>query len=71
MTAQAKSVIENRQETRWQTIKRWLTAIDEGLNYDPNEYTYDKIRQLLQEVKELEIRVAQIEDKNLQHEQGS
>lgn len=73
MTVQTKTAIEDRAQTRWQTIKRWLTAIDEGMNYDPHEYANTNVRHLLQKVEQLEARVAQVEGKKSQSEaeQGS
>ncbi len=34
------------ETTRWQSLRRCLTAINEGMNYDPQVFTKGKIRHL-------------------------
>ena len=62
MTVQVETVNKDRKQSHWQTTKRWLMTIDECMNYDPHEYTNTMVRQLLQKVEQLEIRVNEIED---------
>jgi len=63
MTVQVETLNEDRKHTRWQSIKKWLTAFDEGMNYDPHEYANTMVRNLLQKVEQLETRVNEIEDR--------
>lgn len=63
MTVQVETVSKDHKQTRWQTTKRWLTAIDGGMNYDPHEYANTMVRLLLQKVEQLETRVNELEDK--------
>ena len=65
MTVQVETVNKDRKRTHWHTMKRWLTAIDEGMNYDPLEYTNTMVRHLLQKVEQLETRVNELEDKKM------
>ncbi len=61
MNAQTDIGNEIEKATKWQAIRRWLTAVDEGLNFDPNEYTYDRLRHLSQKVGEIETRLVELE----------
>ena len=65
MTVQVETVNKDRKRTQWDMMKRWLTAIDEGMNYDPQEYTNTMVRYLLQKVEQLETRVNELEDKKI------
>ena len=65
MTVQVETVNNDRKRTHWRAMKRWLTAIDEGMNYDPQEYTNTTVRHLLQKVEQLETRVNELEDKKI------
>ena len=43
MNAQIEIGTDVENLTKWQAIQRWILAIDGGLDYDPNEYTYNRL----------------------------
>lgn len=61
MTTQIKTSNDVTNTSRWKTLKKWLTAVDEGLNYDPQEYTNARFAYLLQKTTDLEARVGKLE----------
>ncbi len=61
MTGQIETADVDQKATRWQTLRRWLTAIDEGMNYDPQEHTDATLRHLREEVARLETRLIDLE----------
>lgn len=61
MTVQVEALSEDRTQTRWQSIKLWLNAIEGAMDYDPHEYANTMVRQLTQKVEQLETRVNEIE----------
>ena len=61
MNAQTEIGSEVEKPGKWRAIRRWLTAIDEGFNFDPNEYTYNTVRTLSQKVDEFEARLVELE----------
>jgi hypothetical protein len=61
MNTQTDIGSEVEKAPKWQAIRHWLTAIDEGLNFDPDEYTYDRLRHLSQKVDEIETRLVELE----------
>ena len=63
MTVQVGTLNEDRKQTRWQSIKRWLTAINDAMNYDPQEYADTVVRQLVRKTEQLESRMHEIESK--------
>ena len=63
MTVQVGTLNEDRKQTRWQSIKRWLTAIDDAMNYDPQEHANNVVRQLVRKTEQLESRMREIESK--------
>ena len=65
MTVHTETADEDQKTIRWQTLRRWLTAIDEGMNYDPQEYANGMIRHLWQKVEQLETRVNELEGRDL------
>ncbi len=64
MTVQIETTNEDQNTTRWQTLRRWITAIDEGMNYDPQEHANGMIRHLWQKVEQLETRVNELEGRD-------
>ena len=62
MTVHAETANERRKSTPWQTLRKSLTAIYEGMNYDPHEYANEMVRHLFQEVEQLQTRVSELED---------
>ena len=65
MTVQVETLNGDRTHARWQSIKKWLTAIDDAMNYDPNEYADTMVRNLSKKVEQLETRVNEIEDRKI------
>ena len=65
MTVQIETVNNDRNQSRWNTTKRWLKAIDASMNHDPNEYADTVIRHLLQKIEQLETRVNEIEARKI------
>ena len=63
MTVQVGTLNEDRKQTRWQSIERWLTAINDAMNYDPQEYADTVVRQLVRKTEQLESRMHEIESK--------
>ena len=63
MDIQIEALNEDRTHTRWQSIKKWLPAIDE-MNYDPHEYAETMVIQLHRKLQQLETRVNEIEANN-------
>jgi hypothetical protein len=61
MTVQTETARVGQNPTGWQTVKRWLVAIDEGVNCDPHLEAARTIRQLWQKQAELETRVSKLE----------
>ena len=51
---------EVEEPTKWQTIQSWILAIDGGLDYDPNEYTYNRLIDLSQKVDAIEARLVDL-----------
>ena len=62
MTVLIESAMVGQKPTRWQKLRTWLTAIDEVMNYDPQEYNYGAIRQLREAVAKLESRITELEE---------
>ena len=63
MTEQIEFAIEEQNPTGWRKFVAWITAFDEGMNYDPQAYTYSAIRRLNEGVVRLEARVVELERK--------
>ena len=61
MTVQIEAADEDQQYTRLQKLRAWITAIDEGMNYDPQEHANGMIRHLWQKVEQLETRVNELQ----------
>ena len=61
MTIQARSTNHDQTTNRWQALKKWLKAIDEGMNYDPQEHAVAANRHLWQKVEQLETRINELE----------
>lgn len=64
MTGQIESAIAEQNPSRWQKLLAWLTAFEQAMAYDPQEYTDAAIRQLREEVARLEARVIELEECN-------
>lgn len=61
MNAQIEIGTDVENLTKWQAIQRWILAIDGGLDYDPNEYTYNRLIDLSQKVDAIEARLVDLE----------
>ena len=61
MTVQIEAADEDQKNTRLQKLRAWITAIDEGMNYDPQEHANGMIRHLWQKVEQLETRVNELQ----------
>lgn len=61
MTEQTKTAISNQSPSRWQKLMTTLDTIDQAISYDPQEHRDAIIKQLWQRVKQLEIRVNELE----------
>ena len=61
MNAQTEISGKVEKPIKWRSIRRWLAAIDDGFNFDPNEYTYNTGRTLSQKVDEFEARLVELE----------
>lgn len=64
MTVPTETRNEDQKTTAWQTLRHWLTAIDEGIHYDPQEHTREFVKHLWQKVEGLEARVNELEGCN-------
>ncbi len=64
MTVQIETADEDQNTTRRQKLRAWITAIDEGMNYDPQEHANGMIRHLWQKVEQLETRVNELEGRD-------
>ena len=61
MTAQIRNTNDNERRTPWQALRAWLTAIDEGMNFDPFEYANSMVQLLAKRVELLEKRVNELD----------
>jgi len=61
MTVQIETTNQDQTTSRWQTLKKWLRAIDESMNYDPQEHAAAANRHLWQKVEQLETRINELE----------
>jgi len=61
MNTQAEIGSESEKPTRWQAIQRWILAVDGGIDYDPNEYTYNRLIDLSRKVDGIESRLVELE----------
>ncbi len=64
MTRQIETAVAEQNSSRWQKLQTWLTAIDEGMNYDPQERANGMIRHLWQKVEQLETRLSELEGRD-------
>jgi len=53
MTTHTETNSEFHKPSRWQNLKRWLLALAEAVDYDPQSRTDEAIRQLKEEVANL------------------
>ena len=61
MTPQTVSAIETRNSTSFGKLWAWLRAIDDGVNYDPQQQLYESHKRLNQQVEQLQARVQDLE----------
>jgi len=61
MTTQTVSAIETRNATSFGKLWTWLKAIDDGVNYDPQQQLYESHKRLNQQVERLQARVQDLE----------
>ena len=64
MSTQIENSKVNTQRTRWQAIRHWYDAFEEGMNYDPHEDTFNSIRILARKVAQLEARVKELQNQS-------
>ena len=64
MTAQIETANSEQNPTGWQKLAAWLTAFEESLDYDPQEYANAKIEHLGTEVQKLKARLDKVEGRN-------
>ncbi len=60
MTTQIRTTNDKRTRTPWHTLRTWLSAIDDGMNFDPHEYTNTMVQLLSKRVEQLEKRVNEL-----------
>jgi hypothetical protein len=53
MTTHTETNAEFHTPSRWHNLKRWLLAVAEAVDYDPQSRTDEAIRQLREEVASL------------------
>jgi len=64
MTTQTETNSSIQTRSRWQNLKRWLLALAEAVDYDPQSRTDEAIRQLREEVANL-ARTTQSQNKTM------
>ena len=64
MTGQIETPIAEQNPSRWQKLMGWITAFEQAMAYDPQDYTDSTIRRLRAEVAQLETRVIELERRN-------
>ena len=62
MSTQIEISNVNTHRTRWQAIRHWYNAFEEGMSYDPHEDTFNSIRILAQKVAQLEAKVDELQN---------
>lgn len=61
MTAQIQTTNDNERRTPWQALRAWFTALDEGMNFDPHEYTNSMVQLLSKRMEQLETRMNELD----------
>ncbi len=64
MTAQIETANTEQDPTVWQKLAAWLSAFEQALDYDPQEYANARIEYLEAEVQKLTARLDDAEDSN-------
>ncbi len=64
MTAQIETANTQQDPTVWQKLAAWLSAFEQALDYDPQEYANARIERLGAEVQKLKARLEEIESSN-------
>lgn len=61
---QINTAITGQSPSRWQKLLAWLRSIEQALDYDPQEHTDARIKQLKAEVNRLSARLDATEGSN-------
>jgi len=64
MTTKTDNISEGGNRSRWKKLKATLTAIDDAMSYDPEEYRDAAVRNLWEKVSLLETRVSEMETRD-------
>ena len=61
MTAQIETANAATNPTRWRRLLAWLTALEQAMDYDPQEHTDASVKHLREEVRRLAARLRDVE----------
>lgn len=64
MTAQTKTASTTQNISIWQKLLGSVSAFEQAMDYDPNEYAYAVIKHISQEVEQLKTRVLELEGRD-------
>lgn len=62
MTATSDALEGQERPSLLRRIWNWLLAFEEAMDYDPHEHHYKSLRAVRQEIEDLKLRLAEIED---------
>lgn len=64
VTARIETAIAEQAHSPWQKLLAWLTAFEQAMDYDPQEYADAGIKHLRTEVGRLNARLDEFEGRN-------